>query len=270
MTAGEFGDRRLRIRSGRDLKGHGRRPRFLPRAPRRGFRSVACINRLTVGFGLKPEIQAEGITGACRGYAETLVVDRVAGRFSFSKRIDGMRFFRMAFRDIWDEINGILIAADRCVHSGDWAHLTDDLDDKERYIWIVAEYADSTIQIRAAACDRSAVPEAPWLTMMREIRGALQSHLVFEVFDETAFLDARREGDVKYVSVCFNDYGQTYSYITEDAGIQAGDRVVVPCGPGNTQRIATVVEVRYYPMDRTPYPLEKTKRVIRRADAAFD
>lgn len=281
MLAGEFGRRRYRIRSGRDLPGHARRrmadagsarSRLDPSRARkrrtRFDRFVPRIVRLTVKFGLKAGEQAGGTENTRRGYVETAAIDRAAGRFSFAKHIGGRRIFHLSFRDFWSEIDGILYSADWCVQSDEWARLPEAAADaKERYLWIMAEYVDHTVQFRAAACDRSAVPEAPWMEMMRKIRTALDSHLVFEVFDASAFLNARREGDVKYIRACFDDYDRTYSYQTEDEEIQAGDRVVVPCGAKNTERIATVVEVRYYSVDRVPYPLEKTKRVLRRADA---
>ena len=73
-------------------------------------------------------------------------------------------------------------------------------------------------------------------------------------------------GTYTYVSVCFNKGTQPYSYRTNIKSIKAGDIVVVPVS--NDEKIATVTAVKKYKKADVPYPIEKTKFVIRKATKA--
>ena len=43
-----------------------------------------------------------------------------------------------------------------------------------------------------------------------------------------------------------------------------GDEVVVPAGKDNHLSIAKITEVNYFPPDSVPFPIEKTKMILRR------
>lgn len=75
--------------------------------------------------------------------------------------------------------------------------------------------------------------------------------------------DAEEEGYL-YCQVALPGILRTYSYITDDETLEAGDRVVVPFGKYDIEKTGTVVKLQRY-IKHTPYPLEKTKRVLRRA-----
>lgn len=68
-----------------------------------------------------------------------------------------------------------------------------------------------------------------------------------------------------YVFVLFEGAKHAYSYLTTDKTIKNGDIVIVPVGANNEPKPAYVEEVRTVTEDNIPYPLEKTKSVIRRA-----
>lgn len=68
-----------------------------------------------------------------------------------------------------------------------------------------------------------------------------------------------------YVFVLFEGAKHAYSYLTTDKAIKNGDIVIVPVGANNEPKPAYVEEVRTVTEDNIPYPLEKTKSVIRRA-----
>ena len=69
----------------------------------------------------------------------------------------------------------------------------------------------------------------------------------------------------RYCQIRFAAGGQLYSYLADDLELQAGDYVVVPAGPDNCEKIVEVVSVQDYARDKVPYPLEKTKKVLRKA-----
>jgi len=66
-----------------------------------------------------------------------------------------------------------------------------------------------------------------------------------------------------YVSVSFKIGSQSYSYRTKDGSIKKGDMVVVPVG--DKEKVGYVTDVNIYKKANVPYPLEKTKLVIRKA-----
>lgn len=73
-------------------------------------------------------------------------------------------------------------------------------------------------------------------------------------------------GTYTYVSVCFRPGSQSYSYRTNDSSIKVGDMVVVPAG--NEEKVGSVTAVMKYKKSTAPYPVEKTKLVIRKATRA--
>lgn len=73
-------------------------------------------------------------------------------------------------------------------------------------------------------------------------------------------------GNYTYVFVCFRPGAQSYSYRTNDSSIKVGDLVIVPAG--NEEKIGYVTSVQKYKRSDVPYPVEKTKLVIRKATKA--
>lgn len=71
------------------------------------------------------------------------------------------------------------------------------------------------------------------------------------------------------VMVCsmeFSGIGQCYTYISTDPTIKVGDRVIVPFGSENRENIGIVKDIGYYASNETPYPIEKTKKIIKKAN----
>lgn len=74
----------------------------------------------------------------------------------------------------------------------------------------------------------------------------------------------RRKSEYMFCSVEFKDGCQSYYYISDDASIQIGDFVVVPAGRDNHHAVAHVVEIEYFLEVDAPYPVAKTKHIIRK------
>ncbi|MGN1123502.1 MAG: hypothetical protein ACI4RR_04100, partial [Eubacterium sp.] len=68
-----------------------------------------------------------------------------------------------------------------------------------------------------------------------------------------------------YCGVMLSYSSQPYCFLTEDETIQIGDTVIVPVGEKPNELKGTVVSVGKYTRIAVPYPLEKTKKIIRKA-----
>jgi hypothetical protein len=72
----------------------------------------------------------------------------------------------------------------------------------------------------------------------------------------------------RYCQVRFSAGGSTYAYRTDNYTIEAGDFVMVPVGNSETPRLVQVVSVGDYAESVVPYPLKRTKFILRKATAA--
>ena len=55
-----------------------------------------------------------------------------------------------------------------------------------------------------------------------------------------------------------------YFYLTDDNSIKIGDTVIVPVGYSGKETEGTVVSVGQYLRVCVPFPVEKTKKIIRK------
>ena len=67
-----------------------------------------------------------------------------------------------------------------------------------------------------------------------------------------------------YCGVGFTPGGKRYHYRTEDPSLKLGDRVLVPVGENGGESVAVIKGIEYFTADRLPYPLDKTKSIIRK------
>lgn len=72
-----------------------------------------------------------------------------------------------------------------------------------------------------------------------------------------------------YCQVTFDDI-KTYHYRTSDTRINIGTQVIVPVGKYNAWKIGTVMSVSLFKRKDVPYPINKTKKIIRVAGVNAD
>ncbi|MGL5549891.1 MAG: hypothetical protein ACRDD4_09360 [Culicoidibacterales bacterium] len=77
-----------------------------------------------------------------------------------------------------------------------------------------------------------------------------------------------RTGQHIFLKVEFDDWGKGYHYLTTDPSIQVDDEVIVPVGPSNIHRLARVIKKNYYTAEQAPFPIAKTKAIIRKVTQA--
>ncbi len=73
----------------------------------------------------------------------------------------------------------------------------------------------------------------------------------------------RRENEYIFCSVIFSDNGKSFYYLSDKDDISVCDLVVVPVGKNNIEKIGEVVNVEYFAEENVPFPLNKTKKIIR-------
>ena len=69
-----------------------------------------------------------------------------------------------------------------------------------------------------------------------------------------------------FCMVQFTEDGASYAYLTGGISLKAGDYVIVPVGKKNSERLARVLDVFVCAGQDAPYPPEKTKFVLRKAE----
>ena len=67
-----------------------------------------------------------------------------------------------------------------------------------------------------------------------------------------------------YCQVSFPDIKRTYSYLVGQQELHVGDRVYVPFGREDEEKLGTVVIVGQYLRSTAPYPPERTKKILKK------
>lgn len=81
-------------------------------------------------------------------------------------------------------------------------------------------------------------------------------------------VDPKAESDktvYSFCSVMFEHSQRQYIYLTGDIDIKIGDEVIVPVGEDNREVSATVVSTSQHMRLTAPYPVDKAKKILRKA-----
>lgn len=97
----------------------------------------------------------------------------------------------------------------------------------------------------------------------REERERLKAEEEKNLFEE---MNVAEEDDTVYTfyGVEFGSGSKIYQYLKGNEDLQIGDKVIVPVGKDNLEQEATVITIQQHRRRTAPYPIEKTKRVIRK------
>jgi ADP-ribosylglycohydrolase len=128
-----------------------------------------------------------------------------------------------------------------------------------------AEYEDGKTISHHGLFNRVHIPEKAFKAFMETVRFAINVYGFGGIVNLDGFMNAIKPGEVKYCGVKFSNSGCIYHYRTTDLRIDVGDIVIVPVGDDNHEQEVTVKTVDYCRWDDTPYPLEKTKQILRKA-----
>lgn len=111
--------------------------------------------------------------------------------------------------------------------------------------------------------DKKGLPSA-WPEFMED----LQDFVAFygfpgEIFSEKCFGKVlRREGEIIFCDVIFEEGGKSYCYIADNDDFFVGDLVVVPTGVFNREAVGRIEGIHYLTEEKAPFPVEKAKHII--------
>lgn len=112
--------------------------------------------------------------------------------------------------------------------------------------------------------DRDGLPD-DWSEFIENVHDFIRFYGVGELFDERIYKKGkRRASDLVFCKVEFEDGGQTYTYLADTDEYEVNDLVVVPAGQDNRETVARIESIEYRKPEDAPFPLEKTKHILRK------
>ena len=115
--------------------------------------------------------------------------------------------------------------------------------------------------------DKYGLPSA-WPEFIEALRDFIEFYgFPGEMFSESCFGKVlRREGELIFCDVSFEEGGKTYCYIADRDVFCVGDLVVVPAGEDNHLAVVQIEGINYYTEDKAPFPVDKAKHTIGKFD----
>ena len=130
---------------------------------------------------------------------------------------------------------------------------------------ITLEFGEYKPVVLQGSFDKYGLPES-WEDFATSLSRFLQNYGSGEILDPSAYNRARRrKGESIFCSVVFNEGSKPYHYLTNDDTLRVDDSVLVPVKSENRIVMASIVDIEYFPEDEAPYPMEKLRRILRKA-----
>ena len=201
-----------------------------------------------------------------RDATETLVIDRLSGNIEWTNRRYSYGEFRHCYH-FPDQVNDLLdhFSAPElfCQPALPAEEITEEIWWNSHYRLCV-QYKDGSCRVLQGNYDKAELPEY-FAAVIRIIRLHMRNLEQGGIFDDSEYGTAkRRKGQMIYCSVSFENGYKTYYYRTEDTSLQVGDCVVVPTGPEDRETVAKIEKIECFSPESVPYPIEKTKCILRR------
>lgn len=230
------------------------------------------INKITLDYHrvtkIKPEQRPEGVNWEfiTWDYTEHLIIDRETETLEHIQNIGtGCKVSRKY--EIEGGIESLLEnfdAEDLFSHiEGNPDEVLDTPNETKDYK-ITIDYKKNPQRVIEGSYDKNGLPEdfADFAEMVFEF---IWFYGMGEIFTPSVCGKAkRRKSEYIFCSVTFDEGCKSYYYLTDDDSIEVGDFVLVPAGKYNHEAVAEVVNIEYFSEENAPFPLEKTKRVIRK------
>ncbi|WP_251545414.1 hypothetical protein [Limosilactobacillus caecicola] len=215
------------------------------------------IDRFTINYAEKDD------------YHETLVLNRADNSITYDRKIKDGPTVTTVYRDlvdvthILDNLNSVDFAE---TIPGIPEDVVPDQEDKFGHFDCVIQRRQLRPIHFSGDYEQYCLPK-PWTTLMKVLGDLMDVPPMGELLNPDYYQRRRRTtDDVIYLTVTFNEFSNQYQYLTDDDSIEIGDQVVVPVGDDDHEQTVTVAGKHYYKRDEVPYPLDKVKEVIRKAN----
>ena len=204
-------------------------------------------------------------------YYERLTLDRDSGTLDFIRQIDAARTVFHRYH-VPRHVAALLDKVDIDDFSEIEGNPEDAMDDPmEETEYSIKVYTDQgSIRIAAGSYDKNSLP-ACWPGFIEEVFNLIAYYGIGELFAEQNYTrPKRRQSDLAFCSVEFEDGGRTYTYIADRDDYSVGDLVVVPVGRQNREKVVRIVSIDYRQRDAAPFPIEKVKHILRKYDGKLE
>ncbi len=198
-------------------------------------------------------------------YYEILIIDRQTETLKHEQRVEGIceisKIYKVdqiisSFLDQWDYSFFNRIAGNE----------NDTIEDNNprRDFQITIDFRKRPQHKIIGTYDKNSLPKS-WWSFVNNLLELLLHIGIGDLFNPSIYNKRkRRESDYIYLSVIFGD-DKVYYYRTEDPSIVKGDFIVVEVGENNKLAVKEVIDVEYFQKEEVPYPLQKTKKIIRKS-----
>lgn len=195
-------------------------------------------------------------------YSESLVINRKLGKLIYTRKIGtGCVITNEYYAQ--DGIEQLLECCEEYFADFDSEKIAN-VDKETPIIEVDITRHNGDINTYNCYYNRSGIPEN-WDEFIKEIIDFMAFYGYFgDIFDAGIFKHGVKSGEYIYCSVEFGGGLKSYYYRTEDDTLHVGDKVVVHVGNEGNENIATITDIEYFTEDKVPFPLDRTKIIIRK------
>jgi hypothetical protein len=243
-----------------------------------GCSNADRIERIAVNYHrvtkIKPGVLPEGATWEYTtwDYSEQLIIDRKAETLEHIQNIgSGCQVSRKyhiedGITSLLDDFDADVFFAHTEGNPPDVIH--NPLETKDYRITIDYLYGEQ--KVLTGSFDKNGLPD-DFSAFAETVFNFMRFYGMGEILDPSVHDKAlRKQSDLIFCNVQFDEYGKTYCYLTDDDTLDAEDYVVVPVGKDNHESIAKIESIEYHPAEEAPFPIDRIKKIIRKADRTED
>lgn len=200
-------------------------------------------------------------------YSEQLSIDRKTETLEHTMRVGSGCVISHRYyveEGVSRFLDAMSVSALSCIKGNPPDVIANPMETRDYEIEIRTKFGND--KVVTGSFDRDGLP-GDWAEFINDIYEFISFYGVGELFDTRLYnKPRRRQSDLIFCNVQFEEYGKAYCYLTDDDELREGDRVVVLAGIDNHEAVARIESIEYHGAEEAPYPLDKIKRIVRKYD----
>lgn len=230
------------------------------------------INKITLDYHrftkIRPKEVPEGATWEYLtwDYTERLIIDRQTETIEHIQNIG--TGCKVSYK--YEVENGIESLLEHFDAQDLFSHIEGDPDDvvenpnETKDYKITIDYKKNPQRVIEGSYDKNGLPD-DFAYFAGKVYNFIRFYGIGEILDSSVYGKVkRRKSEYIFCSVVFEAGYKSYYYLTDDDSIEVDDFVIVPAGKDNHEAIARVEDIEYFDEENVPFPVEKTKKIIRK------